>query len=64
MITVAEIQAAIQRLSPAEKYELCQWYLKQIEREPLTEEVTDAIALERFQALDEEERNHAQGAKG
>jgi hypothetical protein len=62
MSTIAEIQSAVEQLSPAEKYELSKWLLQQVEPEPLTEEVTDAIALERFLELDNEERAHAEGS--
>ncbi|MBM3883585.1 MAG: hypothetical protein FJ387_28415 [Verrucomicrobia bacterium] len=61
MSTVAEIQAAVCKLTLPEQYEFSKWLLTQMEREPLTEEMTDAVAVERFRALDAEEADHAQG---
>jgi hypothetical protein len=45
-----------------EKYELSERLLQHVEPEPWTEQVTDAVALERFQQLDAEERAQAQGS--
>lgn len=60
-MTLEQIQAAVKELTPIQQYEFSKWLLHEIPPEPLTEEMTDAIALERFRALDAEERHHAKG---
>jgi hypothetical protein len=62
MTTLEEIQSAVMALSAAQQYEFSIWLLHEMENVPLTEELTDAIALDRFQALDAEERDDAPGA--
>jgi CDP-paratose 2-epimerase len=61
MLELAEIQAAVEQLSEAKRYELTKWLIEQMPLPELNEDVTDAIALERFQALDAEEEGHAEG---
>lgn len=62
MMTLEQIQTAVKELSPTEQYEFSKWLLRQIESDPITEEITDSLALERFQALDAEESSNAQSS--
>ncbi len=44
------------------RHELTKWLLAQTPLPELDEDLSDAIALERFQALDAEEAEHAKGS--
>ena len=59
MTGLSEIQVAVKQLSAQEKHEFSKWFLRELAGDTLTEEVVDAIALERFQALDREEEARA-----
>jgi len=63
MSSIAEIQAAVRQLSSAEQHEFSNCVLQELVPEPWTDATTDAVALERFQALDaaEHEHEHAHG---